>query len=116
MLELQINIFDPVWTNVTVSTFKRIHKLIYFYHVLFTQETPPPYIVEDMQVPTAFFSGDSDILATPTDVRQLIPKIQNLVYNKEIPTYGHLDFTWAIDAADFVYSDIVKLMSKTGRH
>ena len=63
-----------------------------------------------MEVPTALFWGDRDTLATPKDIERMIPKIQNLVYNKRIETYGHLDFIWAIDAADYVYNELIGLM------
>ena len=61
-------------------------------------------------MPTALFWGDRDTLATPKDIRRLIPKIQNLVYNKRIKTYGHLDFIWAIDAKEYLYDDMIRLM------
>ena len=63
-----------------------------------------------MQVPTALFWGDRDTLATPKDIIRMIPKIQNLIYNKRIKTYGHLDFIWAIDAPHIMYNDILRLM------
>ncbi|XP_072016928.1 lysosomal acid lipase/cholesteryl ester hydrolase-like [Amphiura filiformis] len=74
------------------------------------QIRPPLYHVEKMQVPTALFWGDRDTLATPKDIRRLIPKIKNLVYNKRITTYGHLDFIWAVDAKEYLYDDMIRLM------
>jgi lysosomal acid lipase/cholesteryl ester hydrolase len=78
----------------------------------YNQTSPPEYHVEDMQTPTALFYGGKDTLADPKDVSLLIPKIQNLFYNKMIPTYSHLDFIWAIDAESNCYKDIIGLMMK----
>ncbi|XP_022086383.1 gastric triacylglycerol lipase-like [Acanthaster planci] len=76
----------------------------------YNQTTPPEYKIENMETPTALFYGGLDTLADLKDVSLLIPKIKHLFYNKEIPTYGHLDFIWAIDAQSFCYKDILGLM------
>ncbi|XP_038061446.1 lysosomal acid lipase/cholesteryl ester hydrolase-like [Patiria miniata] len=78
----------------------------------YNQTTPPVYHIENMQTPTALFYGGRDTLADLKDVELLIPKIKHLFYNKEIPTYGHLDFIWAIDAESYCYKDILGLMMK----
>ena len=75
------------------------------------QKTAPLYNVQDFDVPVALFSGAIDILADPADVSLLLPQLKNVIYKKEIETYGHLDFVWAQDAVTYVYNDIVKLLS-----
>lgn len=65
-----------------------------------------------MDVPTAVFSGGHDFLADPVDVASLLSKIPNLVYNRTIPDYEHLDFIWGLNSATKVYQEIVKLIKK----
>jgi len=78
------------------------------------QRTPPSYDLSKINVPLGLYWGGNDILANPTDVRLMIqelpPKI--VVQNLFIPSYAHLDFTWGSDANKFVYSEVLKQISK----
>ncbi|XP_033644258.1 gastric triacylglycerol lipase-like [Asterias rubens] len=76
----------------------------------YNQTTPPEYLIQNMETKVALFYGMRDTLADPTDVKLLIPKLKNLFYNKSIPTYGHMDFIWAVDAYEYVYKDIIGLI------
>ncbi len=76
------------------------------------QATPPVYNVTNIDTPIALFYGSDDVLATPPDVKLLIPQLKNLVYQHEIETYGHLDFVFGFDAVDYVYKDILKLLEE----
>lgn len=65
-----------------------------------------------MKVPVAVFSGSKDWLADPYDFNKLLlPKLQNVVYKKNMPHYNHLDFTWGQDAHKLVYSVIIKRLN-----
>jgi len=78
-----------------------------------TQPYPPPYNVSELTVKTALFTGGKDWLADPTDVADLLPKIQDAVfYNKNITYYEHLDFIWGLDAATEIYDEIISLIKK----
>lgn len=66
----------------------------------------------DIDVPVALFYGDKDILAQPKDVLKIKSQLQNVVFSKEIKTYGHLDFIWAFDAVNYVYKDILKVLKE----
>ncbi|XP_077999423.1 gastric triacylglycerol lipase-like [Glandiceps talaboti] len=70
----------------------------------------PEYNVSEMDVPVAVFWGEWDILADPTDVLLLIPKIRNLVSVTKIERFDHLDFIWAVDADQLLYKDVLKVL------
>ncbi|EGV91924.1 Gastric triacylglycerol lipase [Cricetulus griseus] len=76
------------------------------------KSTPPDYDVSAMTVPIAVWNGGQDITADPRDVSMLLPKLQNLIYHKEVPRYKHLDFLRAMNAPQEVYNEIVSMMAK----
>ncbi|EDV27058.1 uncharacterized protein TRIADDRAFT_54597 [Trichoplax adhaerens] len=78
----------------------------------YDQTTPPIYHVNKMHVPTAVFSGGHDFLADPTDVKSLLSKIPNLVFNRTLSDYEHLDFIWGLNSATKVYRETVRLIMK----
>ncbi|XP_042316960.1 lipase member M-like [Sceloporus undulatus] len=79
---------------------------------IYNMTSPPFYKIEDMTVPTAVWSGGNDIIERQTDVESLLPRISNLVFYKNIPSWQHLDFIWGIDAPECLYSDVLDLMQK----
>ncbi|KAM5235950.1 gastric triacylglycerol lipase [Ctenodactylus gundi] len=78
----------------------------------YNQPTPPYYDVTAMNVPIAVWNGGHDPLADPHDVDNLLPKLSNLIYHKEIPPYNHLDFIWAMNAPQKIYNEIVSMMAE----
>ncbi|KGL76564.1 Lysosomal acid lipase/cholesteryl ester hydrolase, partial [Tinamus guttatus] len=77
---------------------------------MYHQETPPPYKIEEMPVPTAVWSGGEDWLADWRDVSLLLPRIANLVYYRNIADWNHWDFIWGMDAPKRLYHEIIELM------
>ncbi|KAM4851988.1 lipase member K [Thomomys bottae] len=76
----------------------------------FHQLTPPVYNITKMQVPTAIWSGGHDVVADIRDTEDLLPKVANLIYYKNIPHYNHLDFYLGKDAPKEIYQDLIKMM------
>ncbi|ESO98618.1 hypothetical protein LOTGIDRAFT_142588, partial [Lottia gigantea] len=74
------------------------------------QPTPPVYHPEEMQTPVAIFRGNNDYLADPTDVQWLLPKLQNVVFDKDITEWEHMDFVLGMDAPYQCYDDIKRLI------
>ncbi|XP_072050943.1 gastric triacylglycerol lipase-like [Amphiura filiformis] len=74
------------------------------------QNKPPMYQMHDIDIPVALFYGAKDILAQPKDVYKLLSQLKNVIYKKEIETYGHLDFIWAVDSVNYVYKDVLKIL------
>ncbi|KAM5237301.1 lipase member K [Ctenodactylus gundi] len=78
----------------------------------FHQITPPLYNVTKMEVPTAIWTGEQDVVADPKDIEILLPKIANLIYYKVIPHYNHMDFYLGQDAPYEIYQDLIRLMKE----
>lgn len=74
------------------------------------QSTAPLYNLDNLYNSVALFWGDMDWLADPKDVEGLIPKIKNLVVNKQIQAWDHFDFIWGMDAPTVCYQDIIKII------
>uniref|UniRef100_A0A8D2IW93 Lipase n=1 Tax=Varanus komodoensis TaxID=61221 RepID=A0A8D2IW93_VARKO len=71
---------------------------------------PPFYKIEDMMVPTAIWSGGTDIVTTAKDADQLRLRISNLVFNKTIPEWNHADFIWDTEAPKYLFPEVLNLM------
>jgi len=71
---------------------------------------PPLYDVSKMVIPTVLFTGGKDILADPTDVAGLIPKLKNIVARIHHPELDHLDYIWGTTSAEKVYKPIIKMI------
>ena len=74
--------------------------------------TPPQYNIKDVQIPVALFWGKNDWLADPEDVQFLRNNLPNIVADEYYDDYNHLDFIWALNAADRVYTKMIALMKK----
>ncbi|KAM6091999.1 LOW QUALITY PROTEIN: lipase member K-like [Theristicus caerulescens] len=79
----------------------------------YRQMGPPLYNLKDMKVPTTIWSGRVDCLADPQDIAILLPQVRNLVHNKVIPQWNHLDFLLGLDATEVLYQEIIDM---TKRH
>jgi len=82
----------------------------------YNQITPPSYDLSRMTVKTALFTGGHDILANPTDVRQLLAELpeSTVVYHHHTADFAHLDFAWGKDANVSVYADVIERLRMHG--
>jgi hypothetical protein len=66
-----------------------------------------------MKVPTAMWSGGRDILADTIDVKNLEPKISNLIYHKNIPYHNHMDVIVGLDGPEQIFSELITIIKET---
>lgn len=78
----------------------------------YNQPTPPFYHLSNVHVPVAAFYGSNDALTDPTDVKQMLTEIPNVVYSEEINGFNHLDYIWDDAAATIIYPKILQLLQK----
>ena len=77
----------------------------------YNQPYPPAYEPFNIQIPIALYYGKQDWLVQPKDYDRL-SKLPNVVVQKQLDTFDHLDFLWGVNAAKLVYSDIIELFEK----
>lgn len=63
-----------------------------------------------MNVSTATWNGESDLLADPEDVNILLSELRNHIYHKTISYYSHIDFLFGLDAYHQVYHEIIDII------
>nr|XP_060624748.1 lysosomal acid lipase/cholesteryl ester hydrolase-like [Anolis sagrei ordinatus] len=78
----------------------------------YNQTAPPIYKIENIKIPIAIWTGGQDLFVVPKDAAMLSSQISNLIYEKHIPEWQHLDFIWGMDAPERLYMDIIKIAKK----
>ena len=81
-------------------------------HLHYNQTTPPEYDISRMNVPTAIFWSGKDWLADPVDVQYILENLPNIIFQKYVPEYNHLDFVWGLTANELIYNDLLNTMRK----
>ncbi|KAK3090384.1 hypothetical protein FSP39_011396, partial [Pinctada imbricata] len=76
----------------------------------YNQSTPPLYDASKVEIPIAMFTGGHDDLADPKDVKELRPKLKNVIYEKNVPYWDHLDLIWGVDAGQLAYTPMIELI------
>jgi len=77
-------------------------------------DSPPLYNLTAMPVPVALFYGGNDYLADVKDVQRLLAELNpaKVVYVDQQVDYAHMDFVWAYQANDRIYSKILDLIDQ----
>ncbi|OWZ21777.1 Lipase [Phytophthora megakarya] len=70
--------------------------------------------LEALGINTLVRASTLDTFATSTDVEQLRSGLPSdtIVYEQTIDAFSHLDFTWAQNANDLVYQDMLVQLDK----
>uniref|UniRef100_A0AAV1TB22 Uncharacterized protein n=1 Tax=Peronospora matthiolae TaxID=2874970 RepID=A0AAV1TB22_9STRA len=76
---------------------------------------PPDFPISSMEYPrTGLFTDGNDIFATRADIDQLRSALlsSTIVYEKEISSFSHLDFVWAVQANEKLYQPLLKQLEQ----
>ncbi|KAF2887743.1 hypothetical protein ILUMI_18430 [Ignelater luminosus] len=76
------------------------------------QSKPPKYHLNRVTTPHLLYRGSDDTISIKKDVDKLASKLQNVIVNREIPAFNHLDPLWGIDAARIIYNEVLGFMKK----
>ena len=79
--------------------------------IYYQSDRPPTYNLTDLpkELRLAIFYGAEDTLVTQSDVDVFDVIKPQIIFQKRIDLYAHLDFVWSFDAKDLVYMDLVQL-------
>ncbi|KAF2885968.1 hypothetical protein ILUMI_20205 [Ignelater luminosus] len=77
---------------------------------IYGQTTPPEYDLSKITAPVAMYYGSKDPACAKEDVDKAASEISNLVINKRIEGFSHIDVLWGIDVVPLLYNDIIELM------
>ncbi|XP_025831371.1 uncharacterized protein LOC108737783 [Agrilus planipennis] len=82
--------------------------------IIYGQPTPLKYNLSKVEVPTYLMYGDNDWLASPIDVKRLGQdlKLNKAVYRVPLETFNHVDFLFAKDVKELVYSTVLKFLNQ----
>lgn len=75
--------------------------------IKYNQTMPPEYDLSRVSTPVVLFYSDKDLLSDPQDVNILMRKLKNVQESIFVKDFTHLDYVYAEEAADVVYSKIV---------
>uniref|UniRef100_A0A6P7G189 Lipase n=1 Tax=Diabrotica virgifera virgifera TaxID=50390 RepID=A0A6P7G189_DIAVI len=80
----------------------------------YNDTSPPLYNIRNIKYPVAIFSGKSDDIVAPEDVRLLAKRLPNVVYYSTVPLpdFTHVDFVLRKNTNSFVYKPILKLLEQ----
>ncbi|XP_076749928.1 lipase 3 [Xylocopa sonorina] len=79
----------------------------------YNSSEPPDYNLNKIITPIAFFSSDTDLLVTKTDLDLLKSKLDNIVFHEVVPTkyFSHYDFLWGESSVSIIFEPILKLLT-----
>ncbi|XP_022827914.1 gastric triacylglycerol lipase-like [Spodoptera litura] len=73
----------------------------------YNQSRPPDYDLSKVTTPVVLFYSDKDLLSDPKDVNILRKHLKNVQESIFVEDFTHLDYVYAEEAANVVYSKIV---------
>lgn len=84
--------------------------------ITYGQNTPPDYDLTNVTVPVVLFYSPKDWLSDPQDVLTLkrhLPNVNGLIFLED---FTHIDYIYASDAVDFIYSKIIRSIDNFQQH
>ncbi|XP_066999665.2 lipase 3 [Anabrus simplex] len=98
------SLFDP-------GHFRQYDYGIFGNKAKYGQWSPPDYDLSKITAPVYLLYSENDWLAGLRDIQRLFDGLPNAhKYDVPLHSFNHLDFLWAIDANQLVYSETVKIM------
>lgn len=85
-----------------------------------SEPVPEDFPLDKITAPLSIHYSPVDSFTDPKDMNRLISKLINVsdlhvqVINDTL--FNHADFIWGINAADLVYSDVIKFFAKQHKH
>ncbi|XP_037866672.1 lipase 3 isoform X1 [Bombyx mori] len=75
---------------------------------------PPAYNLSAIRTPAFLHYADNDWLSTPNDVHRLSRSLKSVVgkFKVPMPEFNHLDFVFAINATNYIYSRLINIMEQ----
>ncbi|KAJ8673199.1 hypothetical protein QAD02_004461 [Eretmocerus hayati] len=115
---------DPA--GVSLKTIIHFHQLVHsnrFAHFdygpkvnldIYGSAIPPDYDISKIQVPVGIFWAENDPVADPRDIQRFYSQLPKPIFNLKVDhnKFNHLDFLWANDAGDYVYSKLISAMKE----
>lgn len=74
----------------------------------YNSATPPDYNLKNVTVPISIYYGQNDVITVPEDVKNLIKILPNVIDDRLIKEFNHVDFIWGKQAPHLVYDKIVE--------
>lgn len=80
--------------------------------IAYGQSEPPDYDLSKVTVPVMIFYSPKDWLSDPQDVLMLKRHLANVNGLNYLEDFTHIDYVYAADAVDYIYSKIIKRIEK----
>ncbi|XP_018319706.1 lipase 3-like [Agrilus planipennis] len=100
--------------EINSGRFRRYDKGLLGNKASYGSTKPPNYDLKKVTTPVYFFYSTNDWMSAETDVlklEKLLPNFKGKFLNPD-PKWNHLDYVYGIDAAKYVYTRVISLMSR----
>ncbi|KAF2890401.1 hypothetical protein ILUMI_15772 [Ignelater luminosus] len=78
----------------------------------YNQPTPPKYDLGKVTIPHLFYYGSNDLFSRKEDVDKTASELPNVIINKRIEGFNHLDSLWGIDAVKLIFNEVLEFMKQ----
>ncbi|KAF2896923.1 hypothetical protein ILUMI_09253, partial [Ignelater luminosus] len=78
----------------------------------YKQPEPPSYKLSKITAPVALYYGDKDIICSKEDIDHSASEMKNVIVNKCVPGFNHLDVVWGNDVVELIFHEVLELMKR----